>query len=146
MAWKDRDQPVGKVLKWCGGSFCEPGLGGNLTPTFPAFIAWRREDCNAFWGPSVHWNSYLKQYVMLLNRSQGKGWVQEGIYISYAKDLVDPRSWSEPVKILDGGRWYPVVVGLDEQPRGTDKLAGRVARFFMAQDSDHEIVFALPPE
>jgi hypothetical protein len=50
------------------------------------------------------------------------------------------------VKILDGGRWYPVVVGLDKETRGSDKLVGRVARFFMAQDSDHEIVFALPHE
>jgi len=144
MAWNDRDQPVGKVLKWCDGSFRALGRGGKLTPTFPAFVAWQREDCNAFWGPSVHWNTYLKRYVMLLNRSKGKGWVQEGIYISYSTNLADPMSWSEPVKILDGGRWYPVVVGLDEQPRGTDKLAGRVARFFMGRDSDHEIVFAWP--
>ncbi len=146
MAWKDRDRPVGKVHKWYQDGFKELGLGGKLTPTFTAFTAWQREDCNAFWGPSVHWNDYLKQYVMLLNRSKAKGWVQEGIYVSFSRHLADPMSWSKPKKILDGGRWYPVVVGLGDDFRGTDKRAGRVARFFMGQDSEHEILFSLPNE
>lgn len=144
MEWKDRDAPVGRVFKWHQGGFKEPGLGGNLTPTFPAFIAWEREDCNAFWGPSVHWNTYLNQYVMLLNRSKAKGWVQEGIYLSYTKDLANPMSWSKPVKLREGGAWYPVVFGLDKDMKGTDKLAGQVARFFMAQNSEHEIEFFRP--
>ena len=143
MAWSDRDSPVGKVLKWYDGGFREPGLGGKLAPAFRTQIDWKREDCDSFWGPSVHWNVYLKQYVLLLNRAQGKGWKQEGIYISFAKDLADPTSWSTPQKIFDGGRWYPCVVGHSDV-RGTDKLAGRVARFFMANASEPEIVFSLP--
>jgi hypothetical protein len=144
MSWKDRDTPSGKVFKWHQGGFTEPGLGGRLTPVFPAFTAWERPDCNSFWGPSLHWNTHLKQYVMLLNRSKGKGWLQEGIYVSFAQRLGEPGNWSKPRKIHEGGNWYPVVAGLGQDLRGTDKLAGHVARFFMGQLSEWEIVFSLP--
>jgi hypothetical protein len=43
-------------------------------------------------------------------------------------------------KLLDGGRWYPQVMGL-EPGTGTDRLAGERARFFMSGTSEHEIVF-----
>jgi len=144
MAWKERDAPIGKVLKWHEGCFKEPGLGGRLTPTFPVTTAWEHADCEAYWGPSVHWNTHLKQYVMLLNRARGKGWVQEGIYISYSARLDDPGSWSKPQKLRDGGRWYPYVVGLEGQ--GTDKVAGKKARFFMGKTSEFEIEFVFPQE
>ncbi|MCY2954188.1 MAG: hypothetical protein NTU53_19815 [Planctomycetota bacterium] len=139
LKWEDRDQPVGKVQKWYQGKWSEPGLRGKLTPIWPGFVAWEREDCNAFWGPSIHWNTHLQCYVMLLNRSKAKGWVQDGIYVSFAKQLGDTKAWSKPVKILEGGAWYPQVMGLE--PGGTDKLAGRAARFFMAGVSEREIVF-----
>lgn len=144
MAWKDRDNPVGKVWKWHKGGWTEPGLGGSVTPTFPAFTPWERADCDSFWGPSVHWNTHLKCYVMLLNRAKGQGWKQEGIYVSFSTNLSDPKSWTKPVKIYDGGRWYPQVIGLNE--KGTDKLAGKVARFFMGGVSEWEIVFLRPDE
>jgi len=112
-----------------------------VTPIFPAMSDWMRADCDAFWGPSVHWNIHLKQWVMLLNRAKGTGWVQEGIYISFSQKLSNPRSWSEPVKILDGGKWYPQIIG-DPTERGTDKLAGRTARFYMSGVSEHTIVFS----
>lgn len=108
-----------------------------LTPTAPRF-----GNCDAFWGPSVHWNTYLQQYVMLLNRARGKGWIQEGIYVSFSADLADPRSWSQPLKVLDGGAWYPQVMGQDDELKGTDKLAGRRARFFMKGVSEYEIEFS----
>jgi hypothetical protein len=146
MAWKDRDTPAGKVLKWHRGAFQEPGLGGRLTPTFTTSVAWERADCDSFWGPSVHWNEYLGQYVMLLNRAKGKGWTQEGIYVSFSKDLANPTSWSKPAKIRDGGSWYPMVAGLDAAAHQTDKKAGRVARFFMGELSEAEIVFSRPGE
>ena len=144
MAWRDRDAPAGKVWKWHDGVWKQPGLGGHVTPVFGAFTAWERADCDAFWGPSVHWNTHLKQYVMLLNRARGKGWVQEGIYVSFSTDVADPMSWSEPEKIHNGGSWYPQVIGTGEGLRGTDKLAGQTARFFMGGVSDYEIVFSVP--
>ena len=144
MEWSERDKPTGKVFKYRESGFGEPGLGGKATPIFPGFIAWEREDCNAFWGPSLHWNTHLKQYVMLLNRSKAKGWVQDGIYISFASKLDAPNAWSKPQKLFEGGSWYPLAVGLEAH--GTDKVAGRVARFFMSQTSEWEIVFSLPGE
>jgi hypothetical protein len=141
MAWSDRDAPAGKVWKWHGGNWLEPGLGGYVTPIFPATVAWERPDCEALWGPSVHWNTYLQQYVMLLNRAQGTGWIQEGIYITYSTNLADPSGWSAPEKLLNGGAWYPQVIGL-EQGQGTDKSAGALARYFQGGVSDFEICFA----
>ncbi len=141
MAWSDRDAPAGKVWKWHNGDWLEPGIGGNVTPNFPATVAWEEPNCEAFWGPSLHWNTYLQQYVMLLNRAQGSGWIQEGSYISYSTNLADPLSWSVPEKILNGGAWYPQVIGL-EPGEGTDKRAGALARFFMGGFSDYEISFA----
>ncbi len=144
--WKDRDQPVGKVWKWKDGQWKEPGLGGRATPIFPARVSWEREDCDSFWGPSVHWNIHLECYVMLLNRAKGTGWKQEGIYISFNKDLSNPSGWTYPEKIYEGGRWYPQVIGIGEGIKGTDKLAGRVCRFFMHGISEWEIVFSQPDE
>jgi len=81
---------------------------------------------------------------MLLSRAKGKGWKQEGIYLSFNVDLADPKGWSPPQKIHDGGRWYPQVIGL--QKGETDKVAGQVARFFMGGVSEWEIVFFRPEE
>jgi len=141
MAWSDRDAPVGKVWKWHTNNWQQAGLGGYVTPIFPATVAWELPNCEAFWGPSLHWNTCLQQYVMLLNRAKGTGWVQEGIYISYSTNLADPLSWSAPEKIRNGGAWYPQVIGL-EQGQGTDKLAGALPRFFMGGVSDYDLCFA----
>jgi len=142
MAWIHRDNPVGKVWKYRDGKWDSPGLGGRVTAIFPAQVSWMREDADAFWGPAVHWNTHLGCYVMLLNRTRYKpGWPQEGIYISFSRDLGDPQSWSKPKKILDGGSWYPQVIGLDTSAKETDKLVGKRARFYMHGRSKHEIVF-----
>ena len=144
MPWKDRDNPAGKVWKWHEGNWREPGLGGGITPIFPAAIDWHRSDADAFWGPSVHWNSYLKQYVMLLNRAVDSHWKQEGIYISFNKNLSNPLGWSKPIKILDSpgaDRWYPQVMGIDAAKHETDKVAGKVARLFVRGLSRWEIIF-----
>ena len=146
MQYADRDAPVGKVWKWHKGDWKEPGLGGHITPIFPVTIDWHRKDADAFWGPSIHWNSHLEQYVMLLNRAKDKDWSQEGVYVSFNRDLSQPDQWSKPVKIRDGGSWYPQVIGTDTAKRETDKLAGRVARFFMAGESRWEILFLKPEE
>jgi hypothetical protein len=152
MPWADRDAPVGKVWKWHDGRFGEPGLGGRVTPVFPAAVDWARPDADSFWGPSAHWNTHLGLYVCLLNRTKDKpGWPQEGIYVTFSDDLSDPRRWTRPVKVLDGGRWYPQVIGTDIAKRETDKLAGRVARFSMRGENNFgesrwEILFLRPGE
>jgi hypothetical protein len=149
MRFADREQPVGKVWKWHAGRWKEPGLGGRATPIFAAAIDWHRADADAFWGPSVHWNSYLQQYVMLLNRAIDKDWTQEGVYVSYSDDLTRPGRWTGPAKILGGlgkDRWYPQVIGLDTAKRETDKLAGHLARLFVRGESRWQLRFLRPEE
>jgi hypothetical protein len=136
MRWVDRWSPVGKVWKGCRGSWGEPGLCGAATPIFPAKVDWARFDADAFWGPSIHWNSHLGLYAILLNRTAnrkpgGEAWPQEGIYAAFNDDLAEPARWTTPAKVLDGGRWYPQVTGTDAAARETDKVAGRCARFSM---------------
>ena len=144
LAFANRYYPAGNVMKYYAGYWTEPGVRGRVTPIFPAKVSWQQENTNSLWGPSVHWNTYLESYVVLLNRSCcTSGWPQNGIYISFGAKLSDPASWTTPKKILQGGGWYPQVIGLG--PNGTDSRAGRVARFYMYGHSDHEIVFDKPP-
>ncbi|MGQ9651216.1 MAG: hypothetical protein ACUVXJ_13985 [Phycisphaerae bacterium] len=154
MAFADRDHPVGKVFKWYKGSWGEPGLGGHVTPIFPAKSDWHQEKVDVFWGPSIHYNAYLEQYVILMNRAIDSKWAQEGIYVTFCPDLSDPNGWATPVKVFDGrgfapkqnNWWYPQVIGIDASRKETDKLAGRVARFFIRGKSAWEIVFLRPGE
>jgi hypothetical protein len=152
LAWADRDAPVGKITIWRSGAWIPPTairtdeserwIYPAASPIFPAAESWHDADLevDAFWGPSVHWNTHTQRYVMLLNRAKDVDWEQEGVYVSFAKSLDDPRAWSAPVRILKGGAWYPQVVGLDEGS-GTDKTAGEWARFFMQGESHHVIRF-----
>ena len=77
---------------------------------------------------------------MLLNRSADESFSQEGIYVSMSVNLDQPSTWSAPTKIMDGGQWYPQVIGM-EQGAGTDKFAGQEARFFMSGRSTYIIRF-----
>ncbi len=160
MDWADRDRPGGRLALWRDGIWEEdagrrelmPGLPGSMrrrlewtypaaTPLVTPTYAWHDADdrVDAFWGPSVHWNTALQQYVMLLNRSKDESYSQEGIYVSYAPRLDDPSLWTAPVKLLNGGRWYPQVIGSGS---GTDKEAGASARFFMSGRSDWIVNFS----
>lgn len=150
MPWADRDAPAGKIAVFDDGIWtpARTSAGGSViypvaTPVFPVSGSWHddTQPLEAFWGPSVHWNTYLNRYVMLLNRANDMGWSQEGIYISFAPRLDDPELWSPPRKLLDGGRWYPQVMGL-EPGTGTDKLAGELARFYMSGSSEFLIQFS----
>lgn len=142
MAFEDRKNPVGAVWKYYNGAWDEPGLGGRLTPIFPVATAWQRADANAFWGPSIHWNTYLDSYVVLLNHTCCEpGWPAAGVYVSFNPDVGDPHGWSTPKKLLEQPHgYYPQVVGLFHGE--TDTLASRVARFYLHGFSGWEIVFA----
>jgi hypothetical protein len=76
---------------------------------------------------------------MLLNRARDENFTNEGIYVSFAPRLDDPRGWSPPTRILGGGGWYPQVAGLE--PGGTDREAGRRARFLVTGRSTRVIEF-----
>jgi hypothetical protein len=140
MPWAYRDRPAGRVLKWRDGRWSAPGLGGRATPVYGVRVSWHQGDADAFWGPSVHWNTHLGKYVLLMARTSDSAWSTEGIYIAYADRLDDPSTWSEPQRLVEGGAWYPQVMGL-QRGLGTDSLAGEYARFFMGGRSDHFIRF-----
>ncbi len=141
LRYEDRDAPAGRVWKWRDGAWNEPGLGGRAAPTFPVLIDWHAPFANAYWGPSVHYNTYLESYVMLLNHASDRNWTQEGIYISYNADLANPAGWSAPERLPLYGQlgWYPQVIGTD--PGETDKLAGQTPRLFLSGQSVREIAF-----
>ena len=147
LAWEDRFDPAGKVWKYYEGKWEEPGLGGRCTPVFPARVEWQRADTDSFWGPSVHYNTYLRRYVMLLNRSCCEpGWPQEGIYISFSTGPLESARWTEPVKLMDGEEigfrpgYYPQVIGI--QYGETDTLVGQRARLYISGISDWIITFS----
>jgi len=152
LAFADRYHPSGAVQKFYSGDWQEPGLGGHVTPVFRAARDWQRSDTDSFWGPSIHWNSYLEQYVILMNRACCKpGWPQQGIYISFNADLSNPGGWSTAGQLIPKSQipwspgYYPQVLGLENGE--SDRLAGHTARFYVHGRSEWEIVFEknLPP-
>jgi hypothetical protein len=157
LAWADRDAPQGRLTIWQDGVWLPPrarpandGTDGweypPATPLVRPASPWHdgMQAADAFWGPSIHWNTSLERYVMLLNRTRDEAFNNEGIYVSFAATLDEPRAWSAPRKILDGGGWYPQVAG-PEPGSGTDKHTGRRARLFLTGKSTRYIEFALSP-
>jgi hypothetical protein len=153
MAWADRDAPQGRVSVWWRGSAWIPSRRSRNsedpaytysvgTPIYRAVDGWHDgPDVDAFWGPSVHWNTYLEQWVMLLNRARDTDWEPEGIYVAFSTSLSDPTAWSTPQRLITGGAWYPQVIGL-ETAVGSDRIAGERARFFLNGRSNYIIQFA----
>jgi hypothetical protein len=154
LAWAHRDDPRGRVMVWQDGAWLPPArrpppTGGQDgweyppgTPMIRPTSPWHDgvEAANAFWGPSIHWNTALGRYVMLLNRARDEHFNNEGIYVSFAPSLENPRAWTTPQKIMNGGGWYPQVAGM-EPGIGTDKQTGRRARFFLTGRSTNLIDF-----
>jgi hypothetical protein len=141
MPYGSRRFPNGAVQKYYNGAWSEPGIDGQESAVFPAVQLWQQPDTNSFWGPSVHWNTYLQKYVVLLNHSCcATGYPQDGIFITYNGDLSDPTGFTDPVRLADDPGWYPQVLGFG--PDGTDQLAGQTARFYIAGKSQWRIVFS----
>jgi len=150
IAWADRDAPAGKASIWNDGAWLPASESASIdvgweypsgTPLVKSERPFhdRSGTNDVFWGPSIHWNTYLERYVMLLNRAKDDQFGQEGIYVSFSPTL-QPQDWSAPAKIMNGGSWYPQVIG-GEPGAGTDRLAGRRARFFMTGRSERIIEF-----
>jgi hypothetical protein len=153
LPWAYRDSPAGRFSVWWRGAVWIPARRMQLEddrvtftysagmPIYRAQDGWHDDETvDAFWGPSVHWNTYLEQYVMLLNRARDSDWHQEGIYVAFSPTLADPSAWSAPQRLLAGGQWYPQVIGLE--PRmGSDKVAGERARLFISGKSHYFIEF-----
>jgi hypothetical protein len=163
MRYSDRNNPSGKVKMWYKGGWNQPAIWDKLTPVFPATKDYTHKDGSMFWGPSVHWNSYLNMYVMFLNHAINTHLDGDGIYVSFNRHIGDVKGWSKPVRILDPAQikeaigddtsnvpdatnngWYPEVIGTEKGQ--SDKLCGRTGRFFMAGISRLEITFLKPGE
>lgn len=158
LPWAARDAPVSQLAVWVDGAWVparsrtflvddQPQLTWDYpagTPLVAPTQAWhdRNPRVDAFWGPSVHWNSHLERYVMLLNRSSDDAFGQEGIYVAFGTSLADPSTWSTPTRIMAGGKWYPQVLGI-ERGTGSDKEAGARARLFLGGTSTFFIDFTL---
>lgn len=156
MPWAGRDRPRGRLDAWVQGAWVpmatqtrDPETGAAVwhyraaSPLVRVGRPWHDGDRadDGFWGATVHWNTELGLYVMLLNRTADNNFTQEGIYVSFADRLDVPSRWTSPRRLLRGGNWYPQVVG-SEFLSGTDKIAGRSARFFMGGASNYFIDFA----
>jgi hypothetical protein len=105
----------GTWKKYYNGSFTEDGLGGQHTK-LPGLSS------ASGGNPSVHWNTYLKKWVMVWH-----GWSPPRIYISVSEDGIN---WDEPKSIIVssilGRAWYPTIIG------NTDVEAGQIAKIYYA--------------
>ncbi len=149
----DLDAPGGKVMRWDGKGFNTPGNGIG-TPVASLQLTKTEGGGPAsspgggfFWGPSVSWNTYLNQWVMLMGHVTGPSWQGSKIYISYNKnkDLGagdHSQQWSKPVLLLDKPGhtlWYPSLQPLNSKEDIENKYTclrlGQNARlFFKDQD------------
>jgi hypothetical protein len=143
MRFADLANPVGKVSKWYNGGWNSAGLGGPVTPILPAVSDWNGPTPDTFWGPSVHWNTAIQRYVILLNRAIGTRWEREGLYVCLTADISQPESWTAPVRLMDAPGWYPQVVGLDAAKGETEREAGKRCRLFVHGWSRHILEFSL---
>lgn len=134
--------PHGALEIWLGEGGWGHADGRALPrPFLPPTRGWRYADPDAFWGPAIHYNRALDAYVMLLNRTAGgfRDWRQEGVYVSFCDRLDEPLGWTPPQRIVDGGLWYPQVVGAGAGDG--DSRAGARARFFLSGFSAWQIAF-----
>jgi len=135
-----RDPPASLQL-WRDGRWQPKAGRQDGSPVFGVERGWRHRNPAAWWGPAVHYNRDLDQFVMLLNWTEnGAGdIVQRGVFVSFNDDLADPAGWSRPRRIVEGGSWYPQAIGLG--PDDGDTSAGTEARFFMSGYSAWTIRF-----
>lgn len=143
MGVEDRWAPAGRVWKFHAGAWDEPGIRGIADPIFPVERSWNTDRPLAYWGPSVHWNTALQQYVVLMNQAIDSVWNQGGVYIGFSPDLANPLSWTTPVELMYAEGWYPQVMG--SGPGETDSLAGAKARLFVMGRSEWELIFEPGP-
>lgn len=137
IAISDFESPVGKVWRWTGNMWDAPGLNGAGQPVLKPENSWHSHRADGFWGPSVHYNTYLEAFVILMSRTLNHDFDQDGNYVAYATDIGNPLTWTTPRKFLSGeeSSWYPQVIGAKEM-RGTDSLAGQTSRLFLHGQSE----------
>jgi hypothetical protein len=145
---KDLDDPVGKVKRWDGKTFAAAynGIGKPVAslqiPIEQGGGAASSPNGGFHWGPSVSWNTYLNQWVMLMGHVTGSSWKGSKIFISFNpnKDLTigdNAQQWTKPKLLLDKAGytiWYPSLQPTqskeDVENRYTCLRLGQTARLF----------------
>lgn len=124
-----RDAPRFEV--WSGGTWQPAGVA-LPSALWPPVRGWHAVHPDCYWGPSVHFNRDLGVYVMLLSHVAGPfpGFHAAANAISFNATPERPDAWSVPMRIVEGGGWYPQVVGLGVGDG--DTLAGAEARLFIS--------------
>ncbi len=133
-----RDAPRFEV--WSGGAWRSAGTA-LPSALWPPVRGWHHVHPDCFWGPAVHFNRDLGVHVMLLSHAAGPfpGFHSAANAVSFNATPERPDAWSAPVRIVEGGGWYPQVVGLGAEDG--DTLAGAEARLFISGLSAWHIRF-----
>jgi len=146
---KDLDAPEGKALRWDGKAFTAPhnGIGKPVT-SLQIDVASGGGAASSpgggfHWGPSVSWNTYLKCWVMLMGRVEGKSWQGDKIYISFNRhenlgEGNNSQDWTTPQLLFQKPGyilWYPSLQPLNEPETIREKYTcvrlGKRARFYV---------------
>ncbi len=150
----DLDNPEGKARRWDGQGFNAPYNGvGKPVPSLQIHAEDGGGPASSpagkfHWGPSVSWNSYLNEWVMLMGMVEGPSWLGGQIYISFNKnrDLGmgdNSQQWSKPQLLVDRPGhtlWNPSIQPMntaeDVEKRRTCLNLGREARLFFKDQHD----------
>jgi hypothetical protein len=151
----DLNDPVGKARRWDGKNFNAPpdGVGHPISslqiPLEEGGGAASSPTGGFHWGPSVSWNTYLNQWVMLMGHVTGPSWKGSKIFISFNPnpDLSkgdNAQQWTKPKLLIDKKGyivWYPSLQPMntkeDIENKHTCLRLGKEARlFYKAMNSD----------
>lgn len=149
------NNPVGKARRWDGKSFSAlPDGVGQPIATLQISVnegggAASSPTGGFHWGPSVSWNTYLNQWVMLMGHVTGSSWKGSKIFISFNAnaDLSkgdNAQQWTKPKLLLDKPGytvWYPSLQPMNKKEDIENKYTclrlGQEARlFYKAMNSD----------
>lgn len=149
IAINDLDNPEGRALRWDGSGFNAPynGIGkpveSLMIPREEGGGPASSPDGGFHWGPSVHWNTYLNCWVMLMGKVVGPSWKGNQVFISFNRnrDFSDPamsQEWTKPRLLYEKpgyNLWYPSLQPLnnsdDIENKYTCLRLGKRARFFV---------------
>ncbi len=155
----DLDNPAGKAKRWDGKGFnaSSDGIGAPVAslqiPASQGGGPASGSKAGFYWGPSVSWNTYLNQWVMLMAESKGPKWTGSRIFISFNpnKDLGEgnnSQQWSKPQLLLDRPGhtiWYPSLQPMNKKEdidnRYTCLRLGQEARLFFKDNRKDTAVY-----
>jgi hypothetical protein len=123
LAWSDRDAPSGKAAVFNDGAWLpatRSDADGSTSWSYPAGTPLekatrpfhdRDQTADVYWGASVHWNTYLEQYVMVLNRAKDESFGTELRHRRHLRVVrgvvVGPAAMDDPAQTHERRRMVP---------------------------------------